>query len=343
MHYSRDTMQTILLIITLSLSWLAVVLLRAFHFTPHELTHFELSRRASEKDENALRLVAVQKSLTLLLALRLGASGLFVVIFVAASVLEFGFWGGILVSLISFYIGGILSTWHFLSKQVDKLYGRFETGLLTASSRLSVVLRPLTRFSISGTKAPGFYSKLELASLLRNDMTVLGKGEKTLLIHGLNFDQVKITDCMTPRRVVEAVDMSETLGPVTLDRLHKTGHSRFPVIDHDLDHVVGMLYLHNLVPLDPKYKRVRDAMERRVFYVHENQNLDHALHAFLRTKHHLFIVVNDFSEVVGLITIEDCLEQILGRKIVDEFDAYDDLRAVATKAANKKQVEGEMV
>jgi len=53
--------------------------------------------------------------------------------------------------------------------------------------------------------------------------------------------------------------------------------------------------------------------------------------------------VNDFSEVVGLVTIEDCLEQILGRKIVDEFDAYDDLRAVAVRAASKKPETGEVV
>jgi CBS domain containing-hemolysin-like protein len=57
---------------------------------------------------------------------------------------------------------------------------------------------------------------------------------------------------------------------------------------------------------------------------------------YLRTQHHLFLVVNEFEEIVGIITIEDVIEQIIGRKIVDEFDQYADLRAVAKQLARKE-------
>jgi CBS domain containing-hemolysin-like protein len=72
-------------------------------------------------------------------------------------------------------------------------------------------------------------------------------------------------------------------------------------------------------------------MEPRVFYIKNTQTLRHALAAFLRTRHHLFIVVNEFQETVGLITLEDVIESLLGKKIVDEFDAHEDLRAVAAR------------
>jgi CBS domain containing-hemolysin-like protein len=70
-------------------------------------------------------------------------------------------------------------------------------------------------------------------------------------------------------------------------------------------------------------------MQPRVFYIRENHSLEHALHGFLRTRHHLFIVVNEYRETVGLLSLEDVIEALLGRSIVDEFDEYDNLRKVA--------------
>jgi CBS domain containing-hemolysin-like protein len=138
---------------------------------------------------------------------------------------------------------------------------------------------------------------------------------------------------MTPRGVIDSISKKELLGPLVLDDLHKTGHSRFPVIDGDIDHVVGMLHIQDLLILDAKQRSntVEKVMEPRVFYVREDQTLEHALTAFLRTRHHLFVVVNEFRETVGVLSLEDVIEVLLGRKIVDEFDAHDDLRAVAAR------------
>ena len=78
-------------------------------------------------------------------------------------------------------------------------------------------------------------------------------------------------------------------------------------------------------------------MSPKVFFVHEELDLSHALNGFIKTKHHLFIVVNNFEEFVGILTIEDVLEQLLGRQIVDEFDAYENLREVALLRAKKER------
>lgn len=76
-------------------------------------------------------------------------------------------------------------------------------------------------------------------------------------------------------------------------------------------------------------------MSHKLTYVHEDFTLYRTLQVFLKTKQHLFLVVNTFEELVGIITIEDVLEQMIGKQIVDEFDRYDDLRAVAAAAAKK--------
>ena len=143
---------------------------------------------------------------------------------------------------------------------------------------------------------------------------------------------------------------AEVAGPVRLSvdagfrhlmaELHTTGHSRFPVFEgkKQQDTVVGILYLRDIIGMT-KTVPVREAMHAEVSYIHEDFTLYQALQAFIKTKQHLFIVVNAFEEYVGIITIEDVLERVIGKLIVDEFDKYDDLRAVAAAAARKEHAE----
>jgi CBS domain containing-hemolysin-like protein len=183
------------------------------------------------------------------------------------------------------------------------------------------------------------YDKTDLLELLDMQMHVSGSevdsSEIDIAKHALTYGDKIVKDYMTPRRIVRFVDGNEPVGPILINELHESGFSRFPVWGDDENTIVGTLYMHDLV----QQKRrgiVKNAMKSQVYYVNESSTLQGVLAAFLRTKHHLFIVVNEFEEIVGIITIEDILEQILGRKIVDEFDQYEDLRAVAKQQAAKK-------
>jgi CBS domain containing-hemolysin-like protein len=163
-------------------------------------------------------------------------------------------------------------------------------------------------------------------------------GELDLIVHALSFGDKQVRDVLVPKRVVQFVNANETVGPVLMGELHKSGHSRFPVFERKHDNVVGVLYLKELVA-NHKTGKVSDLMSKQLHYVHEDFTLYQTLQAFLKTKQHLFLVVNSFEELVGIITIEDVLEQIVGHPIVDEFDKYDDLRAVAAAAAKKEHYE----
>ncbi len=141
-----------------------------------------------------------------------------------------------------------------------------------------------------------------------------------------------VDSVMTPRSVIDFIKQSEFLGPLVLDELHALGHSRLPVIADDLDHVVGVLHLRDLLSLDVKRSVTAEkAMEKKVYYIREDDTLEHALSAFIRTRHHLFIVINKNRETVGLLTLEDVMESLIGRRIVDEDDIHADLRAVAER------------
>lgn len=205
-------------------------------------------------------------------------------------------------------------------------------------SRLSDWIRKHSNITVH----TGLYQKEDLLDLLNKQKTQhdsrLSEEELAIAANALTFGDKIIRDVLTPRRMVKTVSTVDDIGPVLMNELHESGHSRFPVYQDKPDNIVGMLYARDLATAKSG-GRVCDIMHKSVHYVHEEQPLDHALQAFLKTKQHLFIVVNSFEEMVGVITIEDILEQILGKPIVDEFDKYDDLRAVAAlqaKADRKK-------
>lgn len=190
----------------------------------------------------------------------------------------------------------------------------------------------------------GLYEKSDLATLLARQKDQpdnrIAIGEIDLLTHALTFGDKLVFDVLVPKRVVVSASSEEAIGPALMDELHKSGHSRFPVYDGKKDNVVGILYLRDLINTK-KTGKVRDVMKKRLSYVHEDFTLYQTLQAFIKTKQHLFLVVNSFEEFTGIITIEDVLEQIVGKVIMDEFDNYEDLRAVATKAAEKEHKDHE--
>lgn len=190
----------------------------------------------------------------------------------------------------------------------------------------------------------GLYEKSDLVELLQLQKdqpdSRISTGEIDLLTHALSFGDKKVSEVLIPKRVVNEVSADEAIGPILTDELHKSGHSRFPVYDGKKDNIVGILFLRDLV-MNKKTGTVRSVMKQHLSYVHEDFTLYQTLEAFIKTKQQLFLVVNEFEEFVGIITIEDVIEQMVGKVIVDEFDNYDDLRAVATKAAKKEHAQHE--
>ena len=80
-------------------------------------------------------------------------------------------------------------------------------------------------------------SREELLEIVKNAGDALSKDEKKLITNSLKFKDMKVADAMIPRTMIDSIGNDEVLGPIVLDGLYKTGHSRFPVIDGDIDHV----------------------------------------------------------------------------------------------------------
>ncbi len=145
------------------------------------------------------------------------------------------------------------------------------------------------------------------------------KEEEKELIHKIfEFDDTNASEIMTPRADMFVIDADKEL---KLDEIVKSGFTRIPVIENNIENVIGILnikdlFLHQAV--SDKEIDVRRIMTKP-YFVPENKKLDKLLHQFKKRKHHIAIVVDEHGGVSGLITLEDALEEIVG-EISDETD-----------------------
>ncbi|MBL0715742.1 MAG: HlyC/CorC family transporter [Desulfosarcina sp.] len=144
------------------------------------------------------------------------------------------------------------------------------------------------------------------------------KEEEKEFIHNIfEFDDTAASEIMTPRGdmfVIEA-DLKPSLSDIL-----ESGYTRVPVIEGDIDHVIGILNIKDLFryTISDSTEDVRQIM-RPPYFVPENKKLDSLLHQFKKRRNHMAIVVDEHGGVSGLITLEDAIEEIVG-DIADETD-----------------------
>jgi CBS domain containing-hemolysin-like protein len=328
---------------------LAVLKCIAIYKTYHSIPVLELKRRARTKDYRAAALykvAAYEASLDVLLWALGTASAAALLIWSART----NWWLATIVVVVTAWL---------------VVWGRFSADGWTG--RLAAIAAPFYAWFLSFAQPvlgrlavwlpvgcvhihSGLYEKKDLLKLLSNQNQQIDnripESDLHIAFSALQFGDKTVSSAMTPRRKVKLVSDEDPIGPILVDELHKTGFSRFPVVKGSpksaSPEVVATLYLSDLIDYDGQGK-IKDLAVRKVFFINEDANLRQALSAFLKTHHHLLIVVNSFEEMVGVLSLEDVLEQVIGSQIVDEFDNYANLRAVAAHDAKQEQAKHDEV
>lgn len=293
---------------------------------PTKLSSFELQRRSDAVSLEWMRATAYRD----LMSIKKVKEAALLVIVVALLISWQGWLLGTIVSIVVALEYGAVARFGMFRTYIQKIYDRYEKFILEYVIKYQSALRFIRSVVPNVSGEASVASREELAHLLSQLKAIVTHEEKDLMLHALEFDTKTVEGSMTPRSMIKQVRYSEVLGPLVLDELHKTGHSRFPVVGETDDDVLGMLYIQDLVTLRSKESaRVSEVMSSTVYFINEKKKLSYALAAFLKTHNHLFIVVNEFAEVVGIISLEDVIEALIGRNIVDELDTIDNLRREA--------------
>ena len=150
---------------------------------------------------------------------------------------------------------------------------------------------------------------------------VLFEGERSMIESVLAFHDAEVTEVMTPRTEMVAVDASTSITDV-LPLVIDCGHSRIPVYRENIDNIVGILYTKDLlryVTDDEKSQRQVESMVRKIYFVPETKKIRELLAEFRAERFHIAVVLDEYGGTTGLVTIEDILEEIVG-EIEDEYD-----------------------
>ena len=175
-------------------------------------------------------------------------------------------------------------------------------------------------------------SRGELFDLLkRTPRGVLSDEERTVIAAAMSFAERPVKSVMLPKSKMTFVHENDFLGPLMLDKLFKSGFLHFPVIGAS-GRITGLLHTRDLNDLKIKdTDRAGKYLDENVYYIRGDHTLQMAMAAFLRTNCHFFVVIDAAENPVGLITYEMVAEEMLGRKVRDDFDGDLDSYSVARR------------
>ena len=225
-------------------------------------------------------------------------------------------------------------------KQLAPLSGRIIRVFVFFTLPLIVLTQFVTR-KIKGKENSDSLSREELihTTLLSEEEGVIGDLESDIIENTLTLNETKIKDILTPRSVMYAVDKNLAIKDILEDK-RTFKFSRVPVYDETVDNIVGMIHTKKLFKhaIIDKSATIEDIM-KPVFALNENIPVSKALNKFIQKKEHMFVVLDNYDQTEGIITLEDCIETLLGLEIMDESDTTADMRRLALNKMKAKRKE----
>jgi Mg2+/Co2+ transporter CorB len=149
-----------------------------------------------------------------------------------------------------------------------------------------------------------------------------------MLVNILDLEEVVVDDIMVPRNEIVGIDLDDSDEKIAAQLLHSE-YTRLPVYNADINNIIGILHLRNAATLFSGGSFARQKLKSLLtppYFIPENTPLHTQLHNFQRQKHRVGVVVDEYGAVLGLVALEDILEEIVGDFVSDIADTNEDIR-----------------
>ena len=241
---------------------------------------------------------------------------------------------------------GILLLSEILPKTIGTLYWRKMTVSSGFMLRMLIIISWVIVWPVERIR--GMLPDVQTETVTRDELLVLAdiaeesdiieKDEEAVIQNLLRLRDLQVQSIMTPRVVMTCVEASETVEDV-MKRIPIMVYGRMPVYERDVDTIRGFILRSEILrkAADDVFTPTMLEISRKVFRCRFDDSVDQALDILLENKVQLLIVKDDFGGTVGLVTMEDIIETLLGVEIVDESDqdaieegvAHEDMRELA--------------
>ncbi len=176
------------------------------------------------------------------------------------------------------------------------------------------------------------------STLLSEDEGLLGEKESDVIENILLLDKIRIKEILTPRTVVFGLNGNRTIKDIVENESAIFKFSRVPVFDESIENTVGIVMTKKIFKQALQDDSVSlNSIKKDIFKISENLPVSKALDLFIKKKEHMFLVLDGYDQTEGIVTLEDCVETILGVEIVDESDSDADMREVAKQKMRLKR------
>jgi Mg2+/Co2+ transporter CorB len=170
-------------------------------------------------------------------------------------------------------------------------------------------------------------SKEELRTLVAEGGALIPSRRRHMLLNLLALEEVSVNDILVPRSEVYGIDLGDSDDEI-LREIQTSSHTRLPVWRDDINNIVGVLHLRNISKVIDRQGLDRAALEREMeapYFIPESTPLHTQLMNFQKHKHRLAVVVDEYGEVMGLVAMEDILEEIVGEFTSNLTDSADNI------------------
>ncbi len=159
----------------------------------------------------------------------------------------------------------------------------------------------------------------ELRTVVHEATSKISSSYQQMLLRVLNLGQMTVEDVMVPKNAINGIDITDPWDKI-LEQLINSEHGYMPIYRESIDHVVGMLNLRQVMATMPNEALSKDKLVRlagEVYYVPEVTLLHHQIMNFQRESKTIGLVVDEYGDIQGLVTLQDILEEIVGELSVD--------------------------
>jgi CBS domain containing-hemolysin-like protein len=240
----------------------------------------------------------------------------------------------------------ILILSEIIPKTIGAIFWQKLTPFTVRSIRvLLFVLAPFVWLSkgitmmVKTEKGRSVFSRADFAAMADVGLKsgALDKEEKSIIQNLLRLENLKVRDIMTPRSVIMMVDEEETMNEIYKE-LNPMVFSRIPVYHEHPDNITGVILKDNILEnlAQDKHSVKASEIKRDILFVEDNFTVAKLMDSLILNREHLAMVADDFGSVVGLVTMEDLFETLLGLEIVDESDKVEDLQKHALEKWKKR-------
>ena len=166
----------------------------------------------------------------------------------------------------------------------------------------------------------------ELRTVVHEAGTLIPKARQNMLVNILDLEKVSVNDIMVPRNEIVGIDLDEEWEDIA-ELLRNSAHSRMPLYRESIDQVVGFVFLRDLIGTDLQDLEHAglEAKARETYFIPEGTPLTRQLVNFQQHRRRIGLVVDEYGDILGLATLEDILEEIVGEFTTDRLPSSRDI------------------